>query len=173
MSLNLPLPDKDDPVWTAANGFVVRKDGGVIRLTGHETFAVKVTGEQTDGAFAFMDGLIEPDHGNQPHIHTKEDEAFYVVSGAFAFINGNQKITAGAGDFVYIPKGTRHGFKNIGTEPARLLVFYTPAGPESFFLAYGETDRAPEPWPDEKFNEMVDILGAHNMVLLPGDHDWD
>ncbi|MFI7448664.1 cupin domain-containing protein [Nonomuraea sp. NPDC049714] len=173
MALNLPLPPKDDPVWTAANGFVVRKDGGVIRLTGHETMAVKVTGEQTDGAFAFMDGIIEPGHGNQAHIHSKEDEAFYVVSGEFSFINGNQKITAGIGDFVYIPKGTRHGFKNISAEPARLLVFYTPAGPEAFFLAYGETDRAPEPWPDEKFNELVDILGAHNMVLLPGDHDWD
>lgn len=173
MALNLPLPDKDDPVWTAANGFVVRKDGGVIRLTGHETFAIKVTGEQTDGAFAFMDGLIEPDHGNLPHIHSKEDEAFYIVSGAFEFINGNERITAGSGDFVYIPRGTRHAFKNIGTEPARLLVFYTPAGPESFFLAQGEVDRAPDPWPDEKFNELVDILGAHNMVLLPGAHDWD
>ncbi|MFB8776446.1 cupin domain-containing protein [Streptomyces broussonetiae] len=173
MALHLPLPDKDDPVWTAANGFVVRKDGGLVRLTGHETFAVKVTGEQTDGALAFMDGVIEPDHGNVPHIHSKEDEAFYVASGTFEFINGNQRIEAGEGDFVYIPKGTRHAFKNVGPEPARLLVFYTPAGPESFFVKHGETDRAPEPWPDEKFNELVDILGAHNIVLLPGDQDWD
>ncbi|MBC7270916.1 MAG: hypothetical protein H5T76_19755, partial [Streptomyces sp.] len=52
----------------AANGFVARKDGGLVRLTGHETFAVRVTGEQTDGALAFMDGAIEPEHGNVPHI---------------------------------------------------------------------------------------------------------
>lgn len=173
MPFQLPLPDKDDPVWTAAGGFIVRKDEGVIRLTGHETFAVKVTGEQTDGAFAFMDGLIEPDHGNVPHIHSMEDEAFYIASGEFEFINGSEKITAGSGDFLYIPKGTRHAFKNIGKKPARLLVFYTPAGPESFFLTHGETGRAPEPWPEERFNELVDILGAHNMVLLPSDHDWD
>ncbi|MEU3855381.1 cupin domain-containing protein [Streptomyces sp. NPDC029554] len=174
MALELPLPDKDDPVWTSAHGFVVRKDGGVIRLTGHETFAVKVTGEQTNGALAFMDGIIEPDHGNVPHIHSKEDEAFYVASGQFEFINGSEKITAGTGDFIYIPKGTRHAFKNISAEPARLLVFYTPAGPETFFLKHGEEEgRRPEPWPDEKFNELVDILGAHNMVLLPSGHDWD
>lgn len=173
MALNLPLPDKDDPVWTAANGFIVRKDGGVVRLTGHEVMSVKVTGEQTGGALSFMDGLIEPGHGNVPHIHSKEDEAFYVASGSFEFINGDRKISAETGDFLYIPKGTRHAFKNTGSEPAQLLVFYTPAGPERFFLAHGETDRAPEPWPDEKFNELVDILGAHNMVLLPGDHDWE
>ncbi|CCK24807.1 hypothetical protein BN159_0428 [Streptomyces davaonensis JCM 4913] len=95
MTFELPLPDKNDPVWTSAHGFVVRKDGGVVRLTGHETFAVKVTGEQTDGALAFMDGLIEPDHGNVPHIHTKEDEAFYVVSGEFEFLNGSERIWAG------------------------------------------------------------------------------
>ncbi|WP_329377978.1 cupin domain-containing protein [Streptomyces sp. NBC_01716] len=111
--------------------------------------------------------------GNVPHTHTKEDEAFYVLSGTFEFINGDQKITAGPGDFVYIPKGTRHGFKNLSPEPSRLLVFYTPAGPESFFLAYGEKGGRPAPWPDEKFNELVDILGAHHMVLLPGDHDWE
>ncbi|MGW2104313.1 cupin domain-containing protein [Streptomyces olivaceoviridis] len=173
MTFELPLPDKDDPVWTSAHGFVVRKDGGVVRLTGHETFAVKVTGEQTDGALAFMDGLIEPDHGNVPHIHTKEDEAFYVVSGEFEFLNGSKRITAQAGDFIYVPKGTRHAFKNTSPEPSRLLVFYTPAGPENFFLEYGDAQgRRPEPWPTEKLNEMVDILDAHNMVLLPAG-DWD
>jgi hypothetical protein len=31
MALHLPLPERDDPVRTAANGFVVRKDAGVIR----------------------------------------------------------------------------------------------------------------------------------------------
>jgi quercetin dioxygenase-like cupin family protein len=173
MALDLPLPSKDNPVWTAANGFIVRKGDGVIRRTGHEVFSVKVTGDQTEGAFAFMDGMIEPGHGNVPHVHSKEDEAFYVVSGTFEFINGDRKITASAGDFLYIPKGTRHGFRNAGDAPAQLLVFYLPAGPESFFLAYGETDGEPQPWTDEKFNGMIDILGAHNMVLLPTGHDWD
>ncbi|GAA0915255.1 cupin domain-containing protein [Streptomyces thermoalcalitolerans] len=171
MTLRLPLPDRNDPVWTAPNGFVVRKGEGVIRLTGHETFSVKVTSEQTDGALALMDGTVEPGYGNVPHIHSKEDEAFYVLTGEFEFLNGNQRFTAGPGDFIYIPKGTRHAFRNVAREPARLLVFYTPAGPESFFLNHGETDGPPKPWPEEKFEELVDILGAHNMVLLPGD-DW-
>ncbi|MBZ3908372.1 cupin domain-containing protein [Streptomyces mutabilis] len=171
MALSSPLPDKDDPVWSSPNGFVVRKDEGVTRLTGHETFAVKVTGEETDGALAFMSGLVEPGHGNVPHIHSKEDEAFYVLTGEFEFLNGNQRFTAHPGDFIYIPKGTRHAFRNLAQEPARLLVFYTPAGPEVFFLNYGSADGPPEPWTQEKFDEMTDAIGAHNMVLLPGD-DW-
>jgi len=173
VAFRLPLPDQDDPVWTAANGFIVRRDEGTLRRIGHERMTVKITGDETGGTLALMDGVIEPGHGNTPHIHSKEDEAFYVASGAFEFINGDQKIKAEAGDFLYIPKGTRHGFRNIGADPARLLIFYLPAGPEAFFLAHGETDGSPAPWTDEKLNGMVDILGAHNMVLLPTNHDWD
>jgi quercetin dioxygenase-like cupin family protein len=171
MTLRLPLPSPDDPVWTSAAGFIVRKDEGVVRLTGHETFTVKVTGEETDGALALMDGLIEPGHGNAPHVHSQEDEAFYVLTGEFEFLNGDQKFTAGPGDFIYIPKGTRHAFRNQAQEPARLLVFYTPAGPESFFLKYGATDGQAEPLREDQFDELADAIGAHNMVLLPGD-DW-
>lgn len=173
MALRLDLPDKDDPIWTAANAFVVRKDEGAMRYIGHEAFSVKVTGEQTGGALALMESVVQPGHGNIPHVHRTEDEAFYVVSGTFQFINGDQKLTAGPGDFVYVPKGTRHGFKAISAEPARMLVFFTPAGNEAFFLKYGDTEQSAEPWSDEKHNSLLEALTAHNSVLLPTGDDWD
>lgn len=173
MTLHLDLPDKNDPIWTAANAFVVRKDEGVVRYVGHEAFSIKVTGEQTNGALAFMDSVIKPGHGNVPHSHGKEDEAFYLISGTFQFINGDQKLIAGPGDFVYVPRGTRHGFKNISAEPARMLIFYTPAGNESFFLNHGDPEEPAQPWPEERLNGLLDVLTAHHNVLLPTDHDWD
>ncbi|MFE0420139.1 cupin domain-containing protein [Streptomyces tendae] len=103
---------------------------------------------------------------DQPH------EAFYVLSGEFEFINGDQKFVAGPGDFIYIPKGTRHGFRNSGAEPARLLVFYTPAGPESFFLQNGQEEGAAIPLTREFYDGVVDQMAAHNIVLLPSDNDW-
>ncbi|NJA57122.1 cupin domain-containing protein [Streptomyces sp. NEAU-H3] len=173
MNVAQAMPDKNDPVWRAANGFVVRADQGVAKSLGHERFTVKVTGDRTDGAFALMDGTVKPSHGNSPHVHTQEDEAFYVLSGEFEFINGGQKFRAGPGDFVFIPRGTRHGFRNPGNEPARLLVFYTPAGPESFFLENGQEDGATIPLTREFYEGIVDRMAAHNIVILPGDDDWD
>ncbi|MFE0419085.1 cupin domain-containing protein [Streptomyces tendae] len=74
MTVAESLPDKNDPVWTAANGFVIRADEGVVKRLGPERITVKATGDRTDGAFAFMDGTVEPSHGNSPHVHTKENE---------------------------------------------------------------------------------------------------
>lgn len=178
MKLDLPLPDRTDPVWTAANGFVVRAAEGITKLIngGQETFSVKVTGKDTNGRLSLMEGEVSPGFGNLPHAHGGEDEAFLVMSGEFRFINGNQTIDAGPGDFIYIPRGTRHGFKNLSTRPAKLLVFYTPAGAEEFFLEHGEdpdpSGKLPPPWSEEKFSALAEALTAHKMILLPDSEDW-
>ncbi|WP_431973851.1 cupin domain-containing protein [Micromonospora haikouensis] len=171
-------PDRSDPIWTAANGFVVRDTEGAVKLIngGQEIMRVKVTGSQTDGRLSLMEGRIAPGFGNTPHAHGAEDEAFYVVSGEFRFINGDRSFIAGPGDFVYIPRGTRHGFKNLGTEEAKLLVFYTPAGAEQFFLQHGEdpdpSGKLPPVWTAEKFAALGESLDAHQMILLPDGDDW-
>ncbi|MFC5940641.1 cupin domain-containing protein [Micromonospora harpali] len=171
-------PDRSDPIWTAANGFVVRDTEGAVKLIngGQEIMRVKVTGSQTDGRLSLMEGRIAPGFGNLPHAHGAEDEAFYVVSGEFRFINGDRSFIAGPGDFVYIPRGTRHGFKNLGTEEAKLLVFYTPAGAEQFFLQHGEdpdpSGKLPPVWTAEKFAALGESLDAHQMILLSDGDDW-
>src|SRR6476659_8204106 len=77
----------------------------------HYTFLV--TGEETGGAYFVMEALVPPEGGPPPHIHTKEDETFYVLEGQIEFLLGEELIVAGPGDFVSIPRGTVHRFKNI------------------------------------------------------------
>ncbi|MFF9204541.1 cupin domain-containing protein [Streptomyces sp. NPDC014986] len=177
MTFNLTLPSEDDPVWTSADGFVVRSHEGAIRLTGEERFAVKVTGRQTGGRLGMMEGTIAPRFGNVPHTHNSQDEGFLVLQGRFRFINGDQYIDAGAGDFVYIPSGTRHGFKNLLDVESRLMVFYTPAGPEQFFLDYGmrEDNYDPESWAHRLRTDsaLQEALAGMDVTLLPGEGDWD
>lgn len=43
MTFNFAVPDKGDPVWTSGDGFVIRNEEGLIRMTGEERFSVKVT----------------------------------------------------------------------------------------------------------------------------------
>jgi quercetin dioxygenase-like cupin family protein len=97
----------------------------------HYTFLV--TGEETGGAYFAMEALVPPGGGPPPHIHTREDETFYVLDGEIEFLLGEELVTAGPGDFVNIPRGLVHRFRNAGSETARLILTFTPAGIEKFF----------------------------------------
>jgi mannose-6-phosphate isomerase-like protein (cupin superfamily) len=177
MDPQIPLPDRNDPIWTAARAFVVRKDGGTMKLLngGQERGRVKVTGDQTDGRLSLLEMYVAPGFGNIAHAHADEDEAFYIASGEFRFVNGSGTLDAGPGDFVYIPRGTRHAFRNLTDETGTLLVFYTPAGPEQFFLDFGDdpdpTGKMPPAWTPERVAEIVAAQDPHKVIPLPGD-EW-
>lgn len=97
----------------------------------HYTFLV--TGKESGGAYFAMEALVPPGGGPPPHIHSREDETFYLVEGSIDFRLGDEMVTAGPGDFVNVPKGTVHCFHNSGTETARMVLTFTPAGMEGFF----------------------------------------
>ena len=65
------------------------------------------------------------------HVHRNEDEAFYVVEGELAVVVNGEWLSAGPGD-VYGPRNIPHGFKVVGTTPARRLLLCAPAGFERF-----------------------------------------
>jgi quercetin dioxygenase-like cupin family protein len=92
-----------------------------------------MTGAETGGAF-FMAGVaVAPGGGAPPHVHSREDESFFVQRGTLTFQVGGKELIASTGDFIHIPRGTAHSFKNAGEEPAALLMVATPAGLENFF----------------------------------------
>lgn len=93
------------------------------------------TGDETGGRFSLMDELCPKGSGPPPHTH-EQDEAFYVAHGAVTFLVGSETLTAAAGDYVYVPRGTPHGFR-VDSETARLLNLYVPAGFEQVVVAAG------------------------------------
>lgn len=102
-----------------------------------DLYTFKATGKETNGQFTIMDQVIQPQGGPPPHIHHREDEAFYILEGRFSFLCGDKQNELEAGSFVYIPKGMLHTFKNTGAQKGRLLVTVTPAGLEDFFYSIG------------------------------------
>jgi quercetin dioxygenase-like cupin family protein len=97
----------------------------------HYTFLV--TGAESGGAYFAMEALVPPGGGPPPHIHSREDETFYLLEGEIRFTLGEETVTAGPGDFVNVPRGTVHCFTNAGSETARMILTFTPAGIERFF----------------------------------------
>jgi quercetin dioxygenase-like cupin family protein len=134
---------------------------------------VKVRDEDTGGGYSVHDNTIPPGSpGPRPHIHRYHDEAFYVVEGELTVRGGPRRITAPAGSFVVVPRGAVHQPSNPGTEPARVLLIFSPAGMDRFFEEAAE-DRIPlqvapaDPEVREKLAAFTDKYGYEFAELPP------
>jgi mannose-6-phosphate isomerase-like protein (cupin superfamily) len=101
----------------------------------------KVGAQDTSGQYSLMTWVAAPKTGSPPHVHAHCDETFYVVQGQLEFVLGHESITIGAGDFVRVPAGTRHAFRNHSDGPAEMLVGLIPGGMEELFYKYRTDER--------------------------------
>ncbi len=91
-------------------------------------------GEDTGGQFALVEHEIPPHALAAPtHVHEREDEYSFVVSGRVGVQIGDEVAEASPGELVAKPRGIPHAFWNPGDEPARLLELISPAGFERYF----------------------------------------
>jgi mannose-6-phosphate isomerase-like protein (cupin superfamily) len=135
----------------------------------------KAVSEETGGEYSLYELTVPPQLGALPHIHHAQTEAFYVLDGEFEFLKGERTVRAKTGEFVFIPRGVVHSFKNVGQEPARFLGIDTPGGlAEKLITGLGEQAKAetlpplPEGPPDvERIAEIVSKYDTE-MVLPPG-----
>jgi quercetin dioxygenase-like cupin family protein len=111
------------------------------------TYTVKATSEMTGGTLSFLEASVPPGSGPPAHTHNDADEAYYILNGTFEVLDGERLIEATPGDFVFIPRGTLHRFKNVGRDAARMLFLYTPAGFEGLFFDIGAEAVAGRPAP--------------------------
>jgi mannose-6-phosphate isomerase-like protein (cupin superfamily) len=94
------------------------------------------TGESTDGDFGLYRWDFGPQRGGgpDPHFHRTMSESFFVLTGVVSLYDGTGWQDAGAGDFMYVPAGGLHGFKNQTGEPASMLILFAPGAPrEEYF----------------------------------------
>jgi mannose-6-phosphate isomerase-like protein (cupin superfamily) len=114
--------------------FVVAPGAGeTIRGPAGGPATFKARAETTNGTFTALENIIAPGQGPPLHIHIREDEMYYILGGHLRFKADDQFFDAPAGSFMFIPRGTPHCFQNVGPDPAKMLVMFTPAGMERFF----------------------------------------
>jgi quercetin dioxygenase-like cupin family protein len=77
---------------------------------------------------------MPPGFASPYHMHRLEDEAFYVLEGEMAFVCDGKWMKGGPGAYVFGPREIPHGFKVVGSGPARMLLLCAPAGFERFVL---------------------------------------
>ena len=85
--------------------------------------------EKTDtkGAFLLMEATLAPGTEPPPHVHSREDELFYVLEGGFDVYVGEDAFKVKTGECVFLPKFKPHAFV-IRSPRLRVLALFTPAG---------------------------------------------
>jgi quercetin dioxygenase-like cupin family protein len=98
---------------------------------------VLLEGRDSAGQFSVIEYHARQGSEPPPHLHTHENEFFYVLEGRLVFFLDRESIPAGPGDCVFLSKGKPHAFR-IESPIARALVVIEPAGLEGFFRSLGE-----------------------------------
>jgi quercetin dioxygenase-like cupin family protein len=150
---------------------VLPSDSGVYDIwfpsNPHEPgrYRAKVTGAQTDGRLAQVH-LAESRGAAPPvHLHRDQDETIYVVDGQVSVFLGDERIEAGPGAFVFVPRGSRHTWL-VRSDTAEMLLTLAPAGLELFFAEIGLPAVPGEPRPRqmavdvEEMNSRAEAYGV-------------
>ena len=109
---------------------------------GDDRFRFPALTGDTGGAYAWW--IDEPPAGVGPprHVHSREEEGFFILDGEVVFQAGQVEAIAGPGTFLALPAGIPHRWRN-GKTQARLITFTAPAGNEGFFLELGGEKKGP------------------------------
>ena len=102
--------------------------GSTLNVLG-ATHIYKATAAETGGSFSLWEAVFPPGAGAPPHTHTREDEAFYVLSGELLVEFGGEqgRHRVGPGGFFFGARHRRHAIRNVGDQPARVLILSAPS----------------------------------------------
>lgn len=140
---------------------VVLPSEGELIDAGGDRYRFLATREVTDGKYGIWEAVVPPGGGPPPHLHTREEEGFYVIDGEIAVYVDGRRVVAGAGAFVNMPVGSTHWFHNEGDQPARMLIIVAPGGMEGLFRQTGRAVVDPaSPIPPLGYEEKRRIAAA-------------
>ena len=150
---------------------VTTRDEGEALWSVGALILVKTDSEQTDGSFSMVEHTAAPGYETPYHVHHREDELFYILDGAIDCYygeNGEEMVSAGPGDTVFLPRDVPHGFRVVSDDPCRMLIQVAPGGFEEFFVAAGEPASAMETPPpaEPDVNALVALGREYGLDIL-------
>ena len=129
----------------------------LIMGTGGTEVSYLATTVSTVGEF----GLYRWDMGTKPsgpspHFHKTISESFFILSGTVHLFDGARWVEATAGDFLYVPQGGIHAFRNEPGEGASMLLLFAPgATREAYFEELAKVAAEGGERPEEFWAELL------------------
>ncbi len=95
------------------------------------------TGDTTGGLFGlYRWEMTGSPGGPDAHFHRTITESFYILDGEVTIFDGTSWVVTRSGDYVHVPAGGLHGFRNDSGAPASMLIHFAPGAPrEAYFEA--------------------------------------
>ncbi len=124
--------------------FAVSYDEGERLVFGETTIVVRAAADTYGGSFTVLEEP-PPLLDTSTHVHSREDEMYYVLEGYHVFVCGGQEFQVGPGGVVFLPRGVPHAHRRRERGVGRLLCILTPAGLEGFFQILAEATRSGGP----------------------------
>jgi quercetin dioxygenase-like cupin family protein len=148
-------------------------EGRTIAVVG-DVYRFLATGKETNGKYAMWEAIVPPGGGPPPHVHSREEEGFYILEGEVTLSVGSERIVATPGMFVNLPVGSLHSFKNETDRPARMLISVAPAGLEQMFFEVGVpvpagSQIAPLPTKEE-IERLLSVAPKYGLEMRLPDH---
>jgi quercetin dioxygenase-like cupin family protein len=122
----------------------------------------KVTSEDSGGACTIFEMYALPRSGPFKHVHHREDEWYYVLSGEFLFRAGDEEHTLLAGAGIWLPRAVPHVWANTATTPGSMLLMCQPGGFEGFF----DETRGNVPLDKKSPDTMRTLMAKYGMEML-------
>jgi mannose-6-phosphate isomerase-like protein (cupin superfamily) len=107
---------------------------------GEVTVVIRVSAEDSGGAMTVLEE-VPPMVDTPLHVHSREDELFYIVEGEHVITLGQREHRLGPGEAIFAPRGIPHAQRRVEPGVGRELVVLTPGGFEQFFRDLAEAER--------------------------------
>jgi mannose-6-phosphate isomerase-like protein (cupin superfamily) len=149
------------PVWVDTN------EARSLWVIGHRVTLLPVGRRLAALEVATPSGVPGP----PPHHHDDTDESFYVTAGSLGVMCDDTWTSLEPGEYINVPRGTVHTFRNQGSAEARVITCFEPQGFERFFLEYGVDVDEPEAFETSVSEAMIarviEGCGQFGMILAP------
>lgn len=148
-------------VFAPGDGLRVASGGIVYRFL--------ATGAETNDKYSLFEATLRPGEGAPFHVHSREEEGFFVLDGEVAFYTEAGRIPAEPGTFINASTGVVRGFRNETDRNARMLILEAPSGLEGMFLEDGTVLKDPSQEAPQGGGECPVIAGRYGIEVMPYD----
>jgi quercetin dioxygenase-like cupin family protein len=95
------------------------------------TMRLIATAAGTGGRCTVIEQVTPPGWDPPRHVHSREDEIFYILDGSYELHVGDERRTVSAGATAILPRNIPHGFRNVASTPPVWYSLSLPADKSS------------------------------------------
>lgn len=102
-----------------------------------KSYQKRILDDNLKGKINLIEDVIVKPGGIVPqHAHDQTDEIFYITENEAIMIVNDKEFKVSPGDFIYVDKNEKHGFRNESNKEFKMIVFKMNFEKSDSYLKY-------------------------------------